>query len=89
VSNVLDNSIRMFIYNVFRVTYVLSKTEHYGLSRFCFEMTRQATKTRCLPESVFCVVHLLSKGVPSGEDTFLSWHLAPVSEVTRGLTLPF
>jgi hypothetical protein len=38
---------------------------------------------------VFCVVHLLSKGVPSREDTFLSWHLAPVSEVTRGLTLPF
>jgi hypothetical protein len=34
------------------------------------------------------VVHLLSEGVPSREDTFLSWHLAPVSEVTRGLTLP-
>jgi hypothetical protein len=28
-----------------------------------------------------CVVHLLSEGVPSREDTFLSWHLAPVSEV--------
>jgi hypothetical protein len=36
-----------------------------------------------------CVVHLLSEGVPSREDTFLSWHLDPVSEVTRGLTLPF
>jgi hypothetical protein len=36
-----------------------------------------------------CVVHLLSDGVPSREDTFLSWHLAPVSEVTRGLTVPF
>jgi hypothetical protein len=24
----------------------VSKTERYGLSRFCFEMTRQATKTR-------------------------------------------
>jgi hypothetical protein len=30
-----------------------------------------------------CVVHLLSEGVPSREDTFLSWHLAPVSKVTR------
>jgi hypothetical protein len=37
----------------------------------------------------YCVVHLLSEGVPSWEDTFWSWHLAPVSEVTRGLTLPF
>jgi hypothetical protein len=36
-----------------------------------------------------CVVHLLSEGVPSREDTFLSWHLAPVSEVTRELTLLF
>jgi hypothetical protein len=25
----------------------LSRTERYSLSRFCFEMTRQATKTRC------------------------------------------
>jgi hypothetical protein len=23
------------------------------------------------------------------QDTFLSWHIAPTSEVTRGLTLPF
>jgi hypothetical protein len=30
-----------------------------------------------------------AKGVPLREDMFLSWHLAPVSEVTRGLTLPF
>jgi hypothetical protein len=36
--------------------------------------------------SLLCVVHLLSEGVPSREDTFLSWHLAPVSEVTRGFT---
>jgi hypothetical protein len=34
-----------------------------------------------------CVVHLLSESVHSREDTFLSWHLAPVSEVTRGLTI--
>jgi hypothetical protein len=34
---------------------------------------------------LLCVVHLLSEDVPSREDTFLSWHLAPVSEVTRGL----
>jgi hypothetical protein len=27
-----------------------------------------------------CVVHLLSKGVPTRKDTFLSWHLAPVSD---------
>jgi hypothetical protein len=33
------------------------------------------------------VVHLLSEGVPSREDTFLSWHLAPVSQVTRGLSI--
>jgi hypothetical protein len=32
-----------------------------------------------------CVVHLLSEGVPSREDTFLSWHLAPVSEVIEGI----
>jgi hypothetical protein len=38
---------------------------------------------------IICVVHLLSEGVPSREDTFLSWHLAPVYKVTRGLTLPF
>jgi hypothetical protein len=25
-----------------------------------------------------CVVHLLSESVHSREDTFLSWHLAPV-----------
>jgi hypothetical protein len=41
------------------------------------------------PRRHVCVVHLLSEGVPSREDTFLSWNLAPVSEVTRGLTLPF
>jgi hypothetical protein len=35
----------------------------------------------CVP---ILLVHLLSEGVPSREDTFLSWHLAPVSEVTRG-----
>jgi hypothetical protein len=42
-----------------------------------------------LDEQANCVVHLLSEGVPSPEDTFLSWNLAPVSEDTRGLTLPF
>jgi hypothetical protein len=34
-------------------------------------------------------VHLNDKNVSSREDTFLSWHLAPASEVAGGHTLPF
>jgi hypothetical protein len=34
-------------------------------------------------------VHLNDKNVSSQEDTFLSWHLAPASEVAGGHTLPF
>jgi hypothetical protein len=34
-------------------------------------------------------VHLNDKNVSSREDMFLSWHLAPASEVAGGHTLPF
>jgi hypothetical protein len=34
-------------------------------------------------------VHLVWMTARLQQDTFLSWHLAPASEVTRGLTLPF
>jgi hypothetical protein len=34
-------------------------------------------------------VHLVWMTARLQQDTFLSWHLAPTSEVTRGLTLPF
>jgi hypothetical protein len=37
----------------------------------------------------FWPVHLNDKNVSSREDMFLSWHLAPASEVTGGHTLPF
>jgi hypothetical protein len=34
-------------------------------------------------------VHLVWMTARLQQDTFLSWHLAPASEVTRGLNLPF
>jgi hypothetical protein len=34
-------------------------------------------------------VHLNDKNVSSRDDTFLSWYLAPASEVAGGHTLPF
>jgi hypothetical protein len=37
----------------------------------------------------FWPVHLVWMTARLQQDTFLSWHLAPASEVTRGLTLPF
>jgi hypothetical protein len=49
----LEGTIVLFIYWGWQLAFSskarclrVSKTERYGLSRFCFEMTRQATKTR-------------------------------------------
>jgi hypothetical protein len=71
----------------------VSKTESYGLSRICFEMTRQATMPSskawlCLADEQYNI-YIFGEDVSSREEPSTSWPSAPASVVAGGLIVPF
>jgi hypothetical protein len=66
-----------------RLKYVYLGSNHVDVSA----ESKLVTTTKC--SSHYWPVHLVWMTARLQQDTFLSWHLAPASEVAGGHTLPF